>query len=228
MPHALRVALLLCLCFPAAASAATLSFSFSGSIETVTDSDDFLDSSVAPSGLVSGTYDVDLATASGASPFTVGPAHLVFGLGSYGFDSSQDPHSISLINNTGPPGFPIDLWQSGSVVIPDLIGGTNFSGNFAGYQARIEFFDNSASQFDGTESAPIVPDDVVGWTQARLVLESLKDNGDSTTSFDGRVQVQVNLSSWSATPVPEPKSSALLALGLVSLALRARRRVRVR
>src|SRR5207245_1995174 len=61
MSHAVRVALLVCLCFPAAASAATLSFSFSGSIETVTDSDHFLDSSVAPNGLVSGTYDVDLA-----------------------------------------------------------------------------------------------------------------------------------------------------------------------
>ncbi len=194
----------------------------------VTDTENFLDTSVAQGLVVSGTYEVDTATSDGASPFTVGSSHLVFGLGNYGFDSTQDPHSISLIDNTGPPGFAIDLWQSGSLVVPDLAGGTNFSGNFAGYRARIEFFDNSASQFDGTESSPIVPDDLVGWTLARLVLESLRDDGGGATSFDGRVQVQVNLSSWSATAVPEPRSSSLLALGLVSLALRARRRVRVR
>jgi len=220
MPHAVRVALLVCLCLPLAATAAPLTYSFSGSIDSVTDSDDFLDSSVAPTVSVSGTYEVDPATTSSSSPFTVGPSHLVFGLGNYGFDQSQDPDTIRLINDTGPPGFEVDLWQSGSLTVSDLAGGTNSSGNFAGYAARIEFFDNTHSNFDGTESAPTIPDDIVGWTQARLILDSLKDNGDGTSSPDGRVQVQVNFSSWSI--VPEPNSSALVALGLVWLALRAR------
>jgi hypothetical protein len=220
MPHAVRVALLVCLCLPLAATAAPLTYSFSGSIDSVTDSDDFLDSSVAPTVSVSGTYEVDPATTSSSSPFTVGPSHLVFGLGNYGFDQSEDPDTIRLINDTGPPGFEVDLWQSGSLTVSDLAGGTNSSGNFAGYAARIEFFDNTHSNFDGTESAPTIPDDIVGWTQARLILDSLKDNGDGTSSPDGRVQVQVNFSSWSI--VPEPNSSALVALGLVWLALRAR------
>ena len=215
MPHALRVALLVCLCLPVSASAA--SFSFSGSIESVTDLEDFLDPSVAPGVPVSGTYEVDLATSDGSSPFTVGPAHLTFGLGNYGFDATQDPHSISLINDTGPPGFAVDLWQSGSLAVADLLGGTNSSGNFAGYRARIEFFDATASQFTGTESAPFVPDVVASWTQVRLILESLQDDGGGATSFDGRVQVQVNL-----TSIPEPRSANLIALGLVSLAVRAR------
>ena len=219
MPHALRAALLVCLWLPLSASAA--SFSFSGSIESVTDLDDFLDASVAPGVLVSGTYDVDLGTSDGGSPFTVGSAHLTFGLGSYGFDATQDPHSISLINDTGPPGFAIDLWQSGSLSVADLIGGTNSSGNFAGYRARIEFFDATATQFDGTESAPFVPDVVPSWTQVRLILESLQDDGGGATSFDGRVQVQVNL-----TSIPEPRSAMLIALGLISLAVRARSLVR--
>jgi hypothetical protein len=216
MPHALRVALLVCLWLPCSASAA--SYSFSGSIESVTDLDDFLDASVAPGVLVSGTYEVDLATSDGGSPFTVGSAQLSFGLGNYGFDATQDPHSISLINDTGPPGFAIDLWQSGSLSVADLVGGTSSSGNFAGYRARIEFFDATASQFTGTETAPFVPDVVTGWTQVRLILESLQDDGGGATSFDGRVQVQVNL-----TSIPEPRSAMLIALGLVSLAVRAQR-----
>jgi len=224
MLHAVRVALVVCLCVAVARSATALTFEFSGSVESVTDlapPNNFLDDSVATA-VVSGTYEVDVTTSDGSSPFTVGAAHLVFGLGNYGFDATVGSHSISLIDETGPPGSEVDLWQSGSLVVPDLIGGTSFSGNFVGYQARIEFFDNTASQFDGTETAPFVPGDLLGWSQVRIVLESLKDNGDGTTSFDGRVQVGVNLSSWGVQQVPEPQSSALFALGLVSLALRAR------
>jgi hypothetical protein len=102
-------------------------------------------------------------------------------------------------------------------VVADLLGGTNSSGNFAGYRARIEFFDATATQFDGTETAPFVPDDLPSWTQARLILESLQDDGGGATSFDGRVQVQVNL-----TSIPEPHSAILIAFGLVSLAVRRR------
>src|SRR2546428_10330151 len=113
MPPAIRVALVVCLCLPAAASASTLGFSFSGSIdETVTDPDQFLDGSVAPGVVVTGTYEVDPTTADGSSPFGVGPAHLSFELGNYTFDMTQDPHSIALINDTGPPGSEVDLWQS--------------------------------------------------------------------------------------------------------------------
>jgi len=221
MPHALRFALPVCLWLTFAAPALALSFAFSGKIDQpgdVTDTDDFLDGSVAAGLIVTGTYEVDPSTSDGSSPFTVGPAHLAFSLGNYSFDSTQDPHSISLIDNTGPPGFAVDLWQSGSFTVADLgPTGTNTSGNFAGYRARIEFFDSTASQFNGTETAPFVPDDIPSWTQVRLVLESLQDDGGGATSFDGRVQVQVNL-----TTIPEPHTAMLIALGLVSLAARAR------
>jgi len=224
MPHAIRAALVVCLCLAGPASASTLLFSFSGTIDAgVKDTDNFLDDSVVADVAVTGTYEVDLATADTHTPFTVGLAHLSFGLGNYTFDASQDPHSITFINNTGPPISPVDIWQSLPIKISDLgPSGTNTSGNFAGYAARIEFFDGTASQLDGTETAPFVPDVLGDWNIKRLVLESHKDNGDGTTSFDDRVQVQVNFDSWSVQVVPEPSSVALLALGLVSLALRAR------
>jgi hypothetical protein len=219
MPHALRAALLVCLLLPFPASAVT--FAFTGTVdETVTDPENFLDDSVAPGIGVSGTYDVDLTTADGSSPFDVGVASLSFQLGNYGFDRTQDPHRITLINDTGPPGFIVDIWQSLSFAVGDLNPGTNYSGNFGGYAVRIEFFDNTATNFDGSETAPFVPSDLSDWSFGRLLLDSLDGSG----SPDGRVQVQVNFTSWA--PVPEPRTGVLLALGLASLAHHRRRRAR--
>jgi hypothetical protein len=221
MPHALRVALLVCLCLPAPASA--LTFAFSGTVETVTDGSNFLDASVAPGTAVTGTYEVTPTSADGSSPFGVGLAQLSFQVGNYLFDTSQGSHTIALIDDrdTGIPGITVDLWQSLAIVATDLSPATNFSGDFGGYAAQIEFYDSESAVFDGSESEPFVPGDypAAPWDQARLTLNSV--NGSS--NLDGRVQVQVDITSWGLQPVPEPRSSVLLALGLASFAHQRRR-----
>jgi hypothetical protein len=220
MPHAIRAALLVCLLL-APAPVAAASFTFSGVVSSVSDSQDLLDASVATNTPVSGTYDVDLSSSESSSPFDVGLARLVFQLGNYLFDASENPHQISLINDrvvSPSPLITVDVWQSRGIVLSDLSPATGVGGG--GYAALIEFFDYSSSQFDGTESAPFVPPDPSGWDQVRLTLNSL----DGTGAIDGRVQVQVDLDSWGATPVPEPHSAALLALGLAAFALRDRRK----
>jgi hypothetical protein len=219
MPHALRAALLLCLLVPARAGAST--FAFAGKIDHVNDGSNFLNASVVAGTAVTGTYDVVPTSADTSSPFEVGHAHLSFQLGDYRFDASQDAHTIALINDTGPPGATIDLWQSGTFTVPDLSPPSTSSGSFAGYAVRIEFFDNTSSKLDGTETQPFVPADLSGWSLGRLILDSLASNGAGSTSIDDRVQIQVDFKDWQ--PVPEPRSAALFALGLASLALRARR-----
>ena len=223
MSHALRVALLVCVCLAAPAAAAPSSFVFSGTVGSVTDSGSFLDGSVAPGGAVTGTYDVDPTSADSNSPFGVGLAHLVFQVGSYQFDATQNPHAISLRNDvaTGVPGLVVDRWDASSFAVPDLAPATSSSGDFGGYIAQLTFFDFDATAFDGSESAPFVPGDPgAPWDQVSIALFSV--NGAS--AIDNRVKVQMNLSNWSAAPVPEPRSAALLALELLSLAVRERRR----
>jgi hypothetical protein len=219
MPHALCAVLLLCLCIPAPALAVTISFT--GLVQSVVDSDDFLDGSVVAGAPVSGSYQVDLTSADTSSPFGVGLAQLSFQLGNYQFSASQNPHAVALINDrpTGIPGVTVDVWQSDAIVEPDLTPPSNSSGSFAGFAAQLEFFDFDSSVFDGSETAPIDPTDPLfysQWDQVRLTLNSL----DGTNSLDGRVQVQM--------AIPEPRSALLLALGLALLATRDRQRLRVR
>jgi hypothetical protein len=219
MPHALRAALLLCLCVPAPALAVTISFT--GVVQSVVDSDDFLDGSVAPGAPVSVSYQVDLTSADTSSPFGVGLAQLTFSLGNYQFSASQDPHAVALINDrpTGIPGVTVDVWQSDAIVEPDLTPPSSSSGSFNGFAAQLEFFDFDSTVFDGSETAPIDPTDPLvffRWEQVRLTLNSL----DGSNQLDGRVQVQM--------AVPEPRSALLLAFGLALLATRNRRRLSVR
>lgn len=228
MPHALRAALLVCLCLPAPAAAVMIQFS--GTVTFVSDDFNRLDASVdadAPATVVSGTYTVDPTSPDPSSPFEVGPAQLVFQLGNYLFDTSQNPHEIALIDDrvasTDPFVITLDVWQSLAIFSSDLDPATNPAPS-AGYVAQIEFFDFSSSHFDGTESAPFVPSSLAGWDQVWLTLNSVDGSG----SLDDAVEVEMAIDTWSVQPVPEPRSAALLAFGLASLALRARRRVRVR
>src|SRR5262249_27831516 len=226
MPHALSLALFVCLLLPLPALGIT--YGFTGTVETVHDDFGFLDASVDPPDLpVTGSLDIDLSSTDTSSPFGVGLTHLSFQLGNYLFDASQNPHSISLIDNrdTGVPGVTVDVWQLAPMPVSDLSPATQSSGNFAGYAAQIEFFDNTSSQFHGTETAPMVPSSLAGWDQARLTPNALPSSGN-VVAIDGRVQVQVNLGSWEALPVPEPRTGPLVALGLASLGLRARCRAR--
>ena len=222
MPHALRVAVLVCLLgLPAPGFALTVDFS--GTIDTVSDSFGALDGSVVRGGAVSGTYQVVPSSSDMHTPFGVGPAQLTFQLGNYLFDQTQD-HAISLIDNqdTGIPGVTTDHWQSREIVKPDLSPSTSPSGSSVAYAAQIDFFDSESDQFDGNERAPFVPADLMGWEISRLTLNSVDNSG----TFNNRVKVQVNIDNWNVVPVPEPRSAALVLFGLASLAHRARKRAR--
>ena len=215
MPHALRAALLVCLLLPAPAVALTIAFS--GFIETA-DNAGFLDSSVQVGTPVTVTYVVDPTTADVISPFAVGPAQLTIQFGSYTFAVGPIAGTIAMINNTGPPGATIDIWQSDLFKVTDLTPATTPSGSFGGYSAQLQFFDFDSSVFDGSESAPIDPTAAafsLAWDQIRIEFFSLDGSQNQTTA----VHLQMT---------PEPDSAALLALGLVSCALHARRRARVR
>jgi hypothetical protein len=225
MPHALCAALFVCLALAAPASAIT--YVFSGTVTTLSDGTDLLDASVDLGTPVSGSYEVDPSSGSGGSPFAVGLAQLAFALGNYSFAANENPHELSLIDDrvvSPSPLITVDIWQSRGIVMSDLSPATNPGGGFAGYAAQLEFFDFSSSQFDGSETAPIVPSGLAGWDQVRLSLNSLMDDGGGSTSIDGRVQVQIDLDSWGAAPVPEPSSGSLVTLGVGCLVLRARRR----
>ena len=215
MPHAPSAALLLCLAL-GAVPAHAITIAFEGVVQSVVDSEDFLDGSVAPGTLESVSYQFELTSADTSSPFGVGLARVIFSLGNYLFDASQNPHSISMIDDrpTGIPGVTVDVWQASAIVSPDLTPPSSSSGSFNGFAAQLEFFDFDSSVFDGDESAPIDPTDPLvysGWEQIRLTLNSL----DGSNELDGRVQVQV--------AVPEPRGALLIGLGLAMLARQKQR-----
>ena len=223
MPRYMAAAIAACLCVPVTAHALTVAFS--GTVAMVTDDLDLLDASVAPGAQLSGTYEVDPSDVIGSSPFAVGPARLAFQLGGYSFDASQDPHTISLIDDrivipASPPNpaVTVDVWQSGAIVDLDLSPATNPGSPFAGYAAQIEMFDFGSDAFNGGETEPFVPADLIGWNDVRLTLNSIVAGG----AIDGRVQVQVQIESWSI--VPETHTALLVAFGLVWLAVRGRPR----
>lgn len=222
MPHALRVALLVCLCLPAPAGATT--FAFSGTIvDAVVDTGDFLDASVDIGTVVTGTYEVTVS-GTGSSPFNVGVAHLSFQLGNYLFDQSQSSHTIALIDDhvlaTDPFLVMDDIWEPAEMVDSELTPASNSSGDFGGYAALIQFFDFDSTAFDGNETEPFVPDSTAApWDQARLTLNSV----DGSLVYDNGVKVQAEITSWSVQPVPEPCTSLLLVLGLASFAHQRRR-----
>jgi hypothetical protein len=234
MPHALRAAALLgcLLLLPVSATAALTAFDFSGTVTSLSNGFDMLDASVsdgstpgAPAATtVSGTYQVDPTSEDKATPFGVGLAHLSFQLGGYLFQATQTSHTIALEDETGAEGFEVDRWQSRAMLDSDLTPLTSNHGpGFAGYVAQIEFYDFERDVFDGTETAPFVPDAVdFPWNQARLTLNSV----DGSLIYDNRVKVEVNITRW--TEVPESRSAVLLALGLASIAWRERKRVRAR
>jgi hypothetical protein len=226
MPQALRFALLVCLCLSFAAPTPALTFSFSGFVETAdpADSSGFLDSSVHVGTSVTVTYVVDLDTEDDTNPFDVGPAQLTIQLGSgpdpYTFDAGPISGTVALLNDSGPPGATVDIWQSDLFKVSDLSRPTTPVGSFGGYSAQLQFFDFGSSVFDGTESQPIDPTAPAfssAWELVRIEFFSLDGSMNQTTA----VHLQI-------VPIPEPHSAALLALGLVPLAVRARRDARVR
>jgi hypothetical protein len=215
MPHALGAVLLLCLLLPGPAAALTITFS--GFIETA-DNAGFLDASVQVGTPVTINYVVDPTTGDLTSPFTVGTAQLTLQFGSYTFDSSVISGTISMLNDTGPPGSTVDIWQSDLFKVSDLSPATTPSGSFGGYAAQLQFFDFDSSVFNGSESAPIDPTSPAfssAWDQVRIEFFSL--DGSQNQSLAVHLQM-----------TPEPHTAALLALGLVSFAVRARCRARVR
>ena len=224
MPHGLRAALLVCLCL-SVHPAAAVTFGFSGTVGTVIDTEDFLDSSVAPTTVVTGTYEVTPTSGDGVSPFGVGPAQLSFQLGNYLYSASQSSHTIALINdhdaNPNPPPVVLDdIWQAAEFAASELTPASNSSGSFAGYFALLQFFDFDATALDGNEDEPFVPGSATApWEQVRLTLNSVNDS----LVYDNRVKVQVDITSWGVQSVPEARTGALLAFGLASLALRARK-----
>lgn len=227
MPRLLTAALAVCLCVPASGSALTVAFS--GTIDSVLDDSGVLDASVAPGALVSGTYTVDPSDVIGSSPFAVGPGRLAFQIGSYAFDATDASHTIALVDQeiaipAAPPNpaVTVDVWRSGLISAPDLAPATSPGGDFAGYAAQIEFFDFDSAAFNGGETEPFVPADLIGWEQVRLALHALVANGGGPAQIDDLVKVQVNIASWTVLPVPETDTAALLAVGLVWIAARRR------
>src|SRR5262245_48072122 len=170
MPHFIATALAVCVvCAPAFASALTVAFA--GTVLSVRDESAALDVAIAPGASVSGTYQVDPSDVIGASPFAVGPARLAFQIGGYAFDATEPSHTIALVN--GELGGLVDVWRSGLITTPDLAPATDPGGDFAGYAAQIEFFDFDAAVFNGGETEPFVPADLIGWEQVHLRLDPL-------------------------------------------------------
>jgi PEP-CTERM motif-containing protein len=223
MPHALRSALLVCLWLPSQAAALTLGYT--GVVETVANPDSYLSALVIRDVPLTVDYGVDLTTADSSTPFHVGFAALSFKLGFdvdnpiYRFDGTLNSDTISLLNDTGSPIAPVDIWQSGLFVASELTPASNHGADFGGYGARLEFFDFDHTVFDGGENQPIDPTDPAyypAWDYVRVSLISL----DGSMNQDLHVQVTM--------AVPEPRTAALLLLGLASLAHGARRREQAR
>lgn len=212
MAPALRAALLVCLLLPGPATAITISFS--GFIETA-DNAGFLDASVHADTVVTVTYVADLTTADTTSPFDVGPAQLTIQFGSYTFHAGPIAGTITQLDDTGPPGATLDLWQTDLFKVSDLTPATTPSGSFGGYSAQLQYFDFDSTAFDGSESQPIDPTTLpysFAWDLVRIEFFSLDSSQNQTTS----VHLQM-------VPVPEPHTAALVAFGLVSFAALAHR-----
>jgi hypothetical protein len=214
----IAAALALCVCVPASASALTVAFA--GVVLSVRDESVLLDVAIAPGAAVSGTYEVDPSGVVGTSPFAVGPARLAFQIGSYAFDATEASHTIALVDEE--LGGLVDVWRSGLITTPDLAPATDPGGDFAGYAAQIEFFDFDSAVFNGGETEPFVPADLIGWEQVQLRLDPLVASGGGAPQIGADWQVQVDIESWAVVPVPESRTAVLLAFGLVLLAARAR------
>jgi MYXO-CTERM domain-containing protein len=215
--HAASLLLAQLLCLSTAAQALTVQFS--GAVDGLVDTANRLDGSVTTGTLVSGTYTVD-PTPSGGSFGDVGAARLVFSFGSYLFDQGQDPHHIGLLDDTGPPIAPVDIWETSEIVLAQLDPAISVAADHVGYGAALQLFDFTATNLTGAEPAPYVPSDLADWSSGRLTLDSLIDDLGGGTMI-GDLQMTVALQSWSV--VPEARTGALLALGLVALAGRRRR-----
>ena len=205
------------MCVCAAVRASALTVVFAGTVETVRDDSALLEVAIATGAAVTGTYEVDPSDVVGTSPFAVGPARLAFQIGGHAFDATDGAHTIALVNDE--IGL-VDVWRSGQIAAPDLAPATDPGGEFAGYTAQIEFFDFDAAVFNGGETEPFVPADLIGWEQVRLRLDALVANGGGAPQIDPDWQVQVHITSW--TVVPEAGTGALFALGLVLIAVRRR------
>jgi hypothetical protein len=225
----LAATLALISCLPAAAAA--LVIEFGGNVCGLIDPGGRLDESVAnctpgspgiPGTRVTGTYEVDPTPLVGGLPGEVGAARLVFQIGNYTFDATQNPHAITLQNDLGP--VPVDIWSTRQFVLPELDPAIPQELNGAGYGAGLQLFDGIAhTQITGNETEPFVVTDLTGWNIKRLYLNALVADGTGGTAI-GSLQIQVDLDSWQVTP--EPCTGALLALGLLFIARGAHRQNR--
>ena len=209
------------LCLPQAALALTIAFA--GVVSDVVDSSGRLDGSVLNGTPVSGRYIVD-PTPSGGPFGEIGAGRFVFTVGSYEFDREQDPHAIELLDDTGPPIAPVDIWQTREIVAPQLAPTLSQQAGTVGYGAALQLIDNTATNLTGTEPQVFVVNDLADWTLGRLTLNALVDDLSGGTMI-GDLQIQVDLQTWNV--VPEPGSAWLVAIGLGALAGRRRHAIRL-
>jgi hypothetical protein len=202
---------------PNASSA--LVIEFSALVDGVIDTSNRLDGSVAIGTLVTGTYRVD-PTPSGGVFGEVGPGRLEFAVGNYRFDQSADPSRIHLLNDTGPPIAPVDIWETQDFVTAQLTPALSQQANGVGYRASLVLLDNTATNITGTELSTFVVEDLADWTESILFLEALVDDLAGGTMI-GDLQMTAAIQSWQV--VPEPGSAALVATGLIGLVQTRRR-----
>ncbi len=219
MPHT-HAALLLAVAIgllPAPSHA--LRIEFTALVDGVIDTANRLDGSIANGTLVTGTYQVD-PTPSGGPFGEVGPGRLTFDVGSYAFDQGADPSEIRLLNGTGPVIAPVDIWRTQDFLTAQLDPALTQPPGGLGYRASLQLIDNTQSNITGAELVPFVADDLADWTEGKLFLEALVDDGAGGAMI-GDLQVTAEIQSWQV--VPEPRSAFLIAFGLAGLAARRRR-----